>query len=271
MMNTIRRASRCTLQTFSCTLNNYSFDPNQFLPIKVGENNVNEIYCDHQCFLFISAKIAPPNISTHYVSSFHSSTIFCAFWTLVSLVCGPCLFVLQARSGPYLWFKFPTIVLVLLFFFSFFCETDVEIRFRNLWNGCRHSFHSSFFFFFVKQMLKSASGICETDVDIRFTIRFVVFFVLFWNGCRNPFQEFLKRMSTSVLLFFFCFLCTITDVDIHFFCFLFGVPRISKSVSSVDIVQKCDSAGKHQKAKKKTIRCSISRIRCRHSWYTKTR
>jgi len=83
-----------------------------------------------------------------------------------------------------------------------------------------------FLFFFVKRMSKSASRICETDVNIRFIICFLFlwngcrhsfryFFLFFcetdveicfrnlWNGCRNPFQEVVKRMSTSISLFFF--------------------------------------------------------------------
>ena len=79
-----------------------------------------------------------------------------------------------------------------------------------------------FLFFFLIWMSKSASGICERDVDIRF----VIFLVFLWNRYRNPLHEFVKGMSTSVSLFFLIFLwngcrnplqdfCE-TDFDIRF-------------------------------------------------------
>jgi len=82
-------------------------------------------------------------------------------------------------------------------FFWVFCETDIKIRFRNLWNGCQHPFRYFFWFFY------------ETDVKIHFRnlwngfrhpFRYF-FFVFFWNGYRNPFQEFVKRISKSVWVF----------------------------------------------------------------------
>jgi len=88
------------------------------------------------------------------------------------------------------------------YFFIFFCETDVDIRFRNLWNGCRHPFRYLFWFF------------CETNVEIHFRnlsnecrhpFRYF-FFVFLLNGCRDPFTEFLKRMSTSISLMFLFFI-----------------------------------------------------------------
>jgi len=75
------------------------------------------------------------------------------------------------------------------FFFCFFCETDVEIRFRKMWNGCRHPFHF-FLFFFVLQMLISVSEKCETNVDIHFTF--------FWNGSQHPFSVFFFLFVTDV-------------------------------------------------------------------------
>jgi len=77
------------------------------------------------------------------------------------------------------------------------CETDVDIRFRKVWNRCQHLFRYLFLF-------------CIVDVNICF--REV------WNRCQHPFyyfyaffmycryqyslQKFVKRMSTSILLFF---------------------------------------------------------------------
>jgi len=98
-------------------------------------------------------------------------------------------------------------------FFLFCFETGVEICFRNLWNGCRHPFRYFFFGFSVKQISKSASGICEPDVNIRFLIFF---------------SFFLKQMSK-----FASRICE-TDFDIHFdICFLFFLKWISKSVSRI--------------------------------------
>ena len=136
----------------------------------MGESNVNEIYCDHQCFLFIYAELHP-QIFSHVpflLSVLPQFFVFSEIWSL--LFCGLCLSVLQACSGPCLWFKLPTVVLVLLFFFLLF-----------FWNGCWNPLQK-----FGKRMSTSVS---------------LFFFVFLWNGCRNPLQEFVKRMSTFVSFF----------------------------------------------------------------------
>jgi len=83
--------------------------------------------------------------------------------------------------------------------FNFVTIADVDVRFRNLWNICQHPF-CFFFNFFL------------------------------YCGCRHSFQKGVKRMSTSVLFFFWFFCITnatsaslkfvifwcIADVDIHF-------------------------------------------------------
>jgi len=78
-------------------------------------------------------------------------------------------------------------------FFLFFNETDVEIRFRKMWNESQSPFNYFFLFF--------------TDIEIRF--------IFFWNWYRNPFRYFFdffftKRMSKSVLEKYE------TDLNIHF-------------------------------------------------------
>jgi len=73
-------------------------------------------------------------------------------------------------------------------------ETDVDIRFRNLWNGFRHPFH--------KKTKKQ-----KWNLEIRFSKSWNGFWHLFhkktrnnkWNGSQHPLYISLKRMSTSVM------------------------------------------------------------------------
>jgi len=67
---------------------------------------------------------------------------------------------------------------------SDFNETDLDIRFakKNM-----------------KQMSTSISDFNEMDLDIRFAKQQKKNTL---NGCRHPFQTFMKRISTSVLVTF---------------------------------------------------------------------
>jgi len=131
---------------------------------------------------------------------------FCFFFSFLhNFLCflnsGPsCLWSLPICTSSSKWslslIQAPSSCSCFVIFFFFLFETDVKIRFRNLWNGFRHPFRY-FFGFSMKRMSKSASENCETDFNIRFDIFF------FWNGYRNSFQEFVKRISKSIWVFFF--------------------------------------------------------------------
>jgi len=168
-------------QIFFCTPKNYSFDPNGW------KKNVKRILTSVSFF-------------------------FVFLWN-------------RCQDSFHIFLKRISTSISLLFFYF-------------LWNGCRDPFHiflkristSVSLFFFVKRMLRSVSHFsetdlnihfiiffCETDVEIRFTFfwneswhSFHYIFLFLWNGCRDPFHIFLKRISTSVLLFLFLFFCVLT-------------------------------------------------------------
>jgi len=98
--------------------------------------------------------------------------------------------------------------------FLFFYETDVDIRFRKLWNGCRHLFHYFFCFFFTKRI--------STFVSLFFFLLFSLFFLLFLT----------KRMLTSVSLFYFFLL---------FFCVWVLREVAVKLVGASEMRVLCDS------------------------------
>ena len=190
----------------------------------MGESNVKKIYYA-TCAFFLSMQNCTPNpqIFSHVSFLLFVPPQFFAFselWSLWSMVpaclCFKLGVVAVSNSSS------QQLSLFFYFFFIFF-ETDVEICFRNLWNECRHPFRY-FFGFFVKRISKSVSGICETDVNIRFVIFFgfsmkrmsksasgicetdfdirfdIFFFCFFWNGYQNPFQEFCETDFEAYLM-----------------------------------------------------------------------
>jgi len=105
--------------------------------------------------------------------------------------------------------------------FIFFSETEFVIRFRKVWNGSQNPFHKFSCFFlwngfwdpfhtFLKRITNSVSQILniffqkrnswsvsekyETDPKICF----INFHVFLWNGFRDPFHTFLKRITNFV-------------------------------------------------------------------------